>query len=757
MIYFISKQQELFDSGGYKTITVEESLRLLEECSVLQADTETDGRDANINKLLSVQLGSKIKGWQIVIDCSTIDIKLYKSLLESKLLILHNAKFDLQFFYSYGIIPRRVYDTMIVEQLLHLGYPSGIISYSLKSIAKQRLNVDMDKSIRGEIIWRGLDAKVIKYAADDVVYLEDIMWQQVEECKKKQCLVGAKLECDAIPAIAYCEWCGIKLDENKWKLKMDSDSKKLEEAKKTLNTWFISEFNNKDCNKIVSNTRKTIGYTPYSNEEYNKYLEDKKELESLGYKLIKEEHPGSNMAMHMFIYENINVKPSIEKNPLSKYIKIDRQGDLFTGFNIEPQCTINWSSSKQVVEVAKILGFNTTVQDKKTGEDKDSVLEKILKPQKGINDEFLKLYFNYQEQAKVVSTYGQAQLNMINPNTGRCHTVYKQLGASSGRMSCGSQQSNTDLAKLKKIKASECTYCNFQQLPADEPTRSAFVAEEGNVFCSCDWSSLEARLGADIYNEPMMIEEYLHGAGDQHSLVAKACFPELKDVDVHDIKKLYPNLRKKAKPVGFAMQFGGSALAVSQNLQCSLEEAETIVNNYMKTFSGISAFKNKGSKFVRQNGYVLMNKYTGHKMYWWDHDKWLERQKSFTQEFWEEYRTKHKGTGDNVAMSVKEHFQAASKWDRMALNAPTQGCGSNCLKRAITMLFNWIVDNNYFHVILLTALVHDETCWDYPKELEEGDYPFSKRIADTMEKAAAEFCKALPVPAEPAVGDHWIH
>jgi phage terminase small subunit len=64
------------------------------------------------------------------------------------------------------------------------------------------------------------------------------------------------------------------------------------------------------------------------------------------------------------------------------YFTIDRQGDLFSGFSLEPICKINWDSSSQVVKLAKDLGFNTTVQDKKTGEDKDSVLEKTLKTQK---------------------------------------------------------------------------------------------------------------------------------------------------------------------------------------------------------------------------------------------------------------------------------------------------------------------------------------------------------------------------------------
>ena len=307
------------------------------------------------------QLGNIDKSWQIVIDCSTIDIRLYKDILESKYLILQNGKFDLQFLYNYGIIPRKIYDTMIVEQLLYLGYPKGTISYALNAIAERRLGKYIDKSVRGEIIWRGLDTKVIQYAANDVVWLYDIMQSQLKDCKERGCLVGAKLECDFVPAIAYLEWSGIKLDEEKWKLKMQKDKEELSKAEDSLNAFVVSNPN------------------------------------------------------------------------LNKFCKINRQGDLWEGFSLEPKCTINWSSSRQVIEVAKILGFNTKIQDKNTGEDKDSVLEKHLSSQKGINDEFLKLYFNYQEQAKLVSSFGQSQLNMINPKTGRCHTIYRQLGAASGK------------------------------------------------------------------------------------------------------------------------------------------------------------------------------------------------------------------------------------------------------------------------------------------------------------------------------------
>ena len=319
-------------------------------------------------------------------------------------------------------------------------------------------------------------------------------------------------------------------------------------------------------------------------------------------------------------------------------------------------------------------------------------------------------------------------------------------------MSCGSDQPNKELAEYKKILPKTCTYPNIQQLPHDKITRSCFVAEENNLFCSCDFSALESRLGADIYNEQSMIEEFLYKSGDIHSLVAKACFPELKDLTTEEIKKNHPDLRSRAKPIGFSQQFGGSANAIASSLGCSLEEAEVIANAYLSGFPGIAKFKSEGSKAVRKNGYVLMCKYTGHKMYWWDHGKWLERQKSFTQEFWEEYRNYHKGTGDKIAEMITKHFKAASKWDRMALNAPTQNTGVVILKDAITNFFNYIVDNNLFNVVKIVALVQDEANIEYPKEL-----PMDKILKDFLEESASKYCKSLPIPAEASVGEYWIH
>lgn len=199
--------------------------------------------------------------------------------------------------------------------------------------------------------------------------------------------------------------------------------------------------------------------------------------------------------------------------------------------------------------------------------------------------------------------------------------------------------------------------------------------------------------------------------------------------------------------------FGAAAPTISQSAGCSIEEAQQYIDVLDKSFIGMSTFAKKGAQFVRNNGYIIINPITGHRLNWYDFDKWKKEQESFTPQFWEEYRLFHKGADDDIAKQVKTHFRAASKYGRLARNVVTQGTGAIIMKTALTELFNWIVNNNYFGKIHICASVHDEICCDYPNSLPE----FPKILEDIMEKSAAKFCKSLPIPAEAAVGNHWIH
>lgn len=268
---------------------------------------------------------------------------------------------------------------------------------------------------------------------------------------------------------------------------------------------------------------------------------------------------------------------------------------------------------------------------------------------------------------------------------------------------------------------------------------------------------MESYLGADIYNDKEFQNEFLYGSKDTHSLFAWMVFrKECEDLGctcVADVKKKAPQWRKAVKAVEFAYMFGAAAPTIAQSANCSIEQAQEYIDRLDKGFQGISKFAREGSKFVRANGYIVINKHTGHKLYWWDHDKWAERQSKFTQEFWEDYRVNHKGTNDSIAKEVREHFQAASKYDRLARNSPTQGSGACITKLACINFFNWIVDNKLFNIVKLVAIVHDEICIEYPKELSNT----SKTLEYFMEEASKKYCKFSKIPAEAAVGDYWVH
>lgn len=737
MIYLVTGNQQLFESEYYEIISIERSLELINSWDIVQFDTETSGRDPHICKILCAQFGNRAAGIQIVVDTLTINILYYKSILETKLLVGHNLKFDIQFLYNHKIIPTKVWDTMIVEQLLHLGFDNRFFHYSLQAVADRRLNIDIDKTTRGEIIWRGLDDKVVLYAAGDVVHLETIRDQQIEDCKNKTCSVAAQIENSFVPVIAYLEWCGIRLDVVKWQTKIRDNEQKRDEALEKLNQWVVDYYKTKGIDS-------------------NGYIEHEFTImEKLDGQCIWHDLPSDiTLTSDTVVYEESTMDELLGLEYKRKYIKIkkaceyitiNQQGDLFSGFDLEPKCIINWSSPKQTIPFFQMLGFDTTDKDKKTGEVKDSVVEKVLAKQKGIADDFLKLYFTYKEKFKDCSTYGQNYIDAINPNTNRIHTTFWQLGATSGRMSCGSKNTNTDLAQLKGIAPSRCKYVQLQNLPSDEITRGAFIPNEGNLMTACDYAALESRLGADIYNEAAMLKEYLEGSGDIHSLVAKACFPEeLKDIPIEEIKSKRPDLRKKAKAPEFACQFGGGAGAISNSLGISQEEAKVIYNNYLNAFKGITEFKKKGSAFVRTYGYVLINEYTGHKLYWEDFTKWREIENLPEYIYKREYTLEER----------REHEGAAAKWDRMALNAPTQGSGIAILKLSMTLFFKWLCNEGYFNKVLLCDLVHDEAVIEYPKELKDIVVP---KLKEYMEKGASVLCKKLPIPCVPETGNHWIH
>lgn len=237
MIFLVTNQNNLWNSDNFKRISVEQSLSLLAPLYEVGLDTETMGFDPYTKELLSLQLGNY--DFQVVIDCTTTDIQLYKSYMEdpNREFLFWNAKFDLKFLYHQRIIPKKVYDGYLSEKLQWLGYPPGMHEMSLQAAGHNYLGIELDKTVRGKIAKTGLAEDVIVYAALDVKYLGKIKEKQLKLIEEKELLKALEFENEFVKCLAYIEYCGAKLDINKWKLKMQKDNAELKEAEDELNGW----------------------------------------------------------------------------------------------------------------------------------------------------------------------------------------------------------------------------------------------------------------------------------------------------------------------------------------------------------------------------------------------------------------------------------------------------------------------------------------------------------------------------------------
>lgn len=202
--------------------TIQELYEYFDKRPEIQVDTETQGLDPYTRDILTLQIGDASR--QYVIDITTIDIAEFKPLLErkDKLFLFQNAKFDLRFMMHNNINITNIYDTFIAECILTTGIDKR--GLSLDALVKKYTDGLVDKSVRGEIQFKGLSDDVIVYAANDVKYLSAIKDGQMEKLKEynlatddvldDRTLLG--LENKATRVFASMEYHGVNVDEMKW-------------------------------------------------------------------------------------------------------------------------------------------------------------------------------------------------------------------------------------------------------------------------------------------------------------------------------------------------------------------------------------------------------------------------------------------------------------------------------------------------------------------------------------------------------------
>lgn len=198
--------------------TLEECIEYCRELKYISLDTETQGFDPHTKELLTLQIGDK--NTQFIIDVLTTDITLLKPLLESKIILMHNAKFDFRFLYKKGIDIKNIFDTFLAEVILYTGYNLSkkdkdfYISTNLEGVVKKYCNYSLDKSIRGDI-HKGITKEVLVYSAEDIEYLEDVKETQTKLLEEYDLLKVMELENKVVRVFALMEYTGINFNVNK--------------------------------------------------------------------------------------------------------------------------------------------------------------------------------------------------------------------------------------------------------------------------------------------------------------------------------------------------------------------------------------------------------------------------------------------------------------------------------------------------------------------------------------------------------------
>ncbi|MCU1227143.1 MAG: polymerase [Acidobacteria bacterium] len=295
------------------------------------------------------------------------------------------------------------------------------------------------------------------------------------------------------------------------------------------------------------------------------------------------------------------------------------------------------------------------------------------------------LILNHRELHKLKSTYIDA-LPQLVARDGRVHTSFNQAVAATGRLSSSDP--------------------NLQNIPIrtelGREIRKAFVADNGNVLLSADYSQVELRILAHISGDPDLIETFQRGA-DIHRATASKMFSIPEHELTHD-------QRRAAKTINFGVLYGMSAFRLSNELNIPTNQAKDFIDAYFARYPKIQEYLDRTLEEARATGKV----------------------------------TTLFGRVRYIPEIHNRSFTVRGNAERMATNAPIQGTAADILKLAMIALEEKLDRDAQ---MLLT--VHDEIVIEVPeaKAAEVAEF-----VKETM---ANIYPLAVPLAVDAHYGKSW--
>jgi DNA polymerase I len=684
----------------------------LSRASILFLDTETTGFDPYTEKLIMIQLWDG-EGEVYIIDMRKITApkglgKAINSYLEQVYLVGHNIKFDLQWLaHHLGLTLSRLslWDTMIAEQYLFgLGMSEAKIkniSYALKACAGRR-GVGMSKEERNWFIglngrgeeWDGAFPQTqLEYAELDVRALKRVYEDQVEELSKRGFLGPMNVEMDALAALAHVELSGVPVNQAAWREVIRQKEKEAAELYREVYGVFSLPI-------LASRARLFEEKSKlYQAWEY----ERDKALVGLQYGYDMQEAEQGPLPEKWGVFKARMMKQWRDEHPNPGRPKI----------STEPA---NLGSTTQLLQALKGLGIEAKNTSSQTLEE----LEEDH-PEVGI-------LLQWRKAIKFSQSFGENLLEKINPITGRLHSSYQQIGASSGRMSAFNP--------------------NFQQIPSKgdgSKLRSCVQAPPGKKLLIADYSGQELMILADLSGDERMME-YIGDGVDLHAATARLMFNLGPDADTKKIE-VAPGIsaRSAAKTINFGIAYGMSAFKLSKDLGCSKDRGEELMNAWYEAYPQARKWLLKQAEYALNH--LKSTTVTG----------WIRQLTALPSEPTRPGRGCSADEWKEYQQNLRDLGKLKNRIRRQGMNTPIQGAAAGMTKLALGLYFNSALWYNQLvlkhYSLKIIAVVHDEIVIEISEEIAEEA---ARTLADCMDQAAKQVLKRVRVPhTEVKIAEVW--
>jgi DNA polymerase I len=300
-----------------------------------------------------------------------------------------------------------------------------------------------------------------------------------------------------------------------------------------------------------------------------------------------------------------------------------------------------------------------------------------------------KKVIEYREFTKLKSTYVDSLPKLIHPVTRRLHTSYNQTGTATGRLSSSDP--------------------NLQNIPIrtelGREIRAAFVAEEGKLLLSADYSQIELRIMAHFSKDPVLVEAFRNGE-DIHARTAQEVF------GVGPMGQTAEH-RRAAKAINFGIIYGLSAFGLAQQLGIAQKEAAQFINAYFSRYRGVKEYLDRVLVETRKSG---------------------ETKTLF-------------GRIRPIPEINSPQVQLRNFAERTALNSPLQGTAADLIKLAMIAISKRLKEAKLKAQMILQ--VHDELVFEAP--------PKEKTVLEDLVREEMEGVYKLEVPlgVEICTGPNW--